>query len=137
MKAGAGGTNGRRFPKGTVLWAVFAASVVVYGVLARTITPASTAANPNVERVLLVLAAAYVLLSFPAKRLLLVQAEAVDSSFLRSLARVMPLVLCEAAALTGLMVRLAVGSPHYYVFLGLALLGMVLHFPRRAPPVIK
>lgn len=124
----------RRLPKGTVLWSVFAASVVVYGVLAVTIQPAATATNSDVEGVLLVLAVAYVLLSFPARRWLLIQAGAVDSAFLRSLARIVPLVLCEAAALTGLTVRLAVGSPHYYIFLVLALIGMVLHFPKRNPP---
>jgi cation transport ATPase len=121
----------QRFPKGTVLWSVFVVSVVAYAVLALLIPPAGTATNANLERVLLLLAVAYVLLSFPAGRWLQMQAEAVDSGFLRSLARVVPLVLCEAAALTGLTVRLAVGSPHYYLFLALALLGMVLHFPKR------
>lgn len=121
-----------RLPKGTALWSVFVASVLVFAILALTVQPAATATNANLEGVLLVLAVAYVLLSFPARRWLLAQAEAVDSGFLRSLARIVPLVLCEAAALTGLTVRLAVGSPHYYVFLGLALVGMVLHFPKRS-----
>ncbi len=129
--SGAQKQDRQRFPKGTVLWSVFVVSVVVYGVLALVVPPAGTATNANLERVLLALAVAYVLLSFPARRWLQAQAEAVDSEFLRSLARVVPLVLCEAAALTGLTVRLAVGSPHYYLFLALALLGMVLHFPKR------
>lgn len=129
----------RRLRANRILWAALTASVVLYFVLAATVPPAATventarntAVNANVERVLMVLAVAYVLLSIPAKRWLLVQADAVDSAFLRRLALLVPLVLCEVAALTGVVLRLAMGSSHYYVFLVLALAGMLLHFPRR------
>jgi hypothetical protein len=104
-------------------------------VLTQMVGPAGVAASANannIERVLLVLALAYVLLSIPAKRWLRVQADAVDSALLRNLAFLVPLILCEAAALTGLVLRFAAGSSHYYVFLLLALAGMLLHFPRRS-----
>jgi hypothetical protein len=113
-----------------IVWAALTLSIVLYFVLALLVPPAGVAANASVERVLMVLALAYVLLSIPAKRWLLAQADAVDSAFLRSLAFLVPLVLCEAAALTGVVLRFAAGSSHYYAFLGLALLGMLWHFPR-------
>jgi hypothetical protein len=125
----------RQLRANRILWGALTASVVLYFVLAVTVPPAAkmenAARNTNVERVLMVLAVAYVLLSIPAKRWLLVQADAVDSAFLRRLALLVPLVLCEVAALTGVVLRLAMGSPHYYVFLVLALAGMLLHFPRK------
>jgi hypothetical protein len=121
----------QRVRKQRIVWAALTSSVALYFVLALLIPPAALTENASVERVLLVLAVAYVLLSIPAKHWLLAQAEAVDSALLRGLAFLVPLVLCEAAAVTGLVLRFAAGSSHYYVFLVLALLGMLLHFPRR------
>jgi uncharacterized membrane protein YcgQ (UPF0703/DUF1980 family) len=121
----------RRLRKNRIVWAAFTFSVVLYFMLMLLIPPAAVVGNISIERVLMVLAVAYVLLSIPAKRWLLVQADSVDSSFLRGLAFLVPLLLCEVAALTGVVLRLAAGSSHYYVFLTLALVGMLLHFPRR------
>lgn len=122
----------RRYRKSRIVWAAMLASVVLYVPVAILVRPAATAENTNVERVLMALAVAYVAASIPAKRWLLVQANAVDSQRLRDLALVVPLLLCEIAAITGLALRFAVGSTHYYVFLAVALIGMLLHFPRRA-----
>jgi hypothetical protein len=38
-------------------------------------------------------------------------------------------VLCEIAAITGIELRLVIGSSHYYVFLLLGLAGMLLNLP--------
>jgi hypothetical protein len=121
----------RRYRKDRIVWAAFTASVVLYFGVTLLVQPAGAVNNANVERVLLVLATAYVLLSLPARRWLRAQADSVDSVFLRGLSYMVPLVLCEAAALTGLVLRLAAGSTHYYVFLLLGLCGMLLHYPRR------
>ncbi len=121
----------RQLRKNRIVWAALTGSVALYCVLVLLIPPAAVVENTSVERVLMVLAVAYVLLSIPAKRWLMVQADAVDSAFLRGLAFLVPLVLCEAAAVTGVVLRFAAGSSHYYVFLALALAGMLLHFPRR------
>lgn len=131
MSSGKPTAQGRRYRRDCVLWAVFMASIALYFALALLLKPAGVANNASVERVLMVLATSYVLLSIPAKHWLRVQADAVDSVFLRGLSYVVALVLCEAAALSGLLLRLASGATHYYVFLLLGLLGMLLHFPRR------
>ena len=125
----------RRLRGYRIVWIAMVASVLLYfavvATIPTTVTPTNPAANAAIERVLVTLAVAYVAISIPAKRWLLAQAKAVDSPRLRGMAFIAPLVLCEAAAVTGLALHFATGSPNYYVFLLLALAGMALHFPRR------
>ncbi len=113
------------------MWSVLAAAIGLYLAVALLVKPAGAANNANVERVLMILAAAYVLLSIPARRLLRAQADAAGSGFMRWLSEIVPLVLCQAAGVTGVLLRLASGSPHYYLFLLLALAGMLFNVPRR------
>ncbi len=113
-----------------ILWAALAGSVALYFVAALLIKPVAVVENATVDRFLIAVAVAYVAVSVPVKRWLLIQAEEVDSALLRRLAMVVPLILCEAAALTGIVLWLLLGSPHYYIFLLLSLAGFALHFPR-------
>src|SRR5580704_13315014 len=115
-----------------IVWIVLTCSILGYFALGLWATPIATADNPALERILMTLSAAYVVASYPAKRWLLVQAEEVDSVLLRRTAIVVPMLLCEVAAVTGIALRLVIAAPHYYVFLLLALAGMLLNFPRRA-----
>jgi hypothetical protein len=68
---------------------------------------------------------------FLQKRWLLAQAREIESGALRNAALLVPWGLCEVAAVTGIVLRLVTGSSHYYVFLLLALAGMLLNFPKR------
>ena len=115
------------------VWIALTASIVAYFAVAMTLPPVGSAENAGVERVLVILAAAYVVVSIPAKRWLMAQAEEVDSLMLRKFALLAPLILCDIAGLTGLVLRIVAGSAHYYVFLDLALAGMLLNYPRRPP----
>lgn len=126
MKTGDGEYRGR-----VIAWTVVTSSILVYFGLALLFPPVGTAENPRLEHILMTLAAAYVIASLPAKRWLLAQAREIDSVFLRRVALVVPLVLCEAAAVIGLALRLVIGSSHYYVFLLLGLAGMLLNFPKK------
>jgi hypothetical protein len=114
-----------------IVWIAMTCAILAYFGLALWVTPVATAENPTLERVLMTLSAAYVIASFPAKRWLLTQAGEIDSAALRRAAMVVPLVLCEVAAVTGIALRLVIGSSHYYVFLLLGLAGMLVNFPRR------
>jgi hypothetical protein len=114
------------------VWIALTCAILGYFVVALTVSPVATADNPAFERILMTFSAAYVIASIPAKKWLLVQAEEVDSAALRRAAIIVPLVLCEFAAVTGIALRLVIGAPHYYVFLLVALAGMLLNFPRRA-----
>lgn len=114
-----------------IVWSALTASIVAYFAVAMTLPPVGSAGNEAVERVLMILAAAYVVVSIPAKRWLMAQAEQVDSPQLRKFALLAPLILCDVAGVTGLVLRIVTGSTHYYLFLGLALAGMLLNYPRR------
>jgi hypothetical protein len=130
MKAPAGSRdNGHR--RWVIVWIAMTAAILVYFGVAVWLKPVATAENPTLERILMSLAAAYVIASIPAKRWLLAQAEEIDSDLLRRFAIIVPLALCEIAALTGFGLRLVIGSSHYYVFLLLGLAGMLLNFPKK------
>ncbi len=114
-----------------ILWVAMTAAILLYFALGVLVKPVATAENPTLEHVLMALAAAYVIASVPAKRWLLAQAAEIQSVVLRKAAILVPWILCEVAALTGIGLRLVIGSSHYYVFLLLGLAGMLLNFPRK------
>jgi hypothetical protein len=123
------GDGGHRF--WVTVWAAMTSAILVYFALGLWVKPVAIAENATLERVLMSLSAAYVIASFPAKRWVLAQAQEIESVALRRAALVVPWVLCEVAAVTGIALRLVIGSSHYYVFLLLGLAGMLLNFPRR------
>ena len=129
--------KGRRPPRDgdhrfwVIVWAAMTAAILVYLALGLWVKPIAIAENTKLERILMSLAAAYVIASFPAKRWLLAQAQEIESVALRGAALLVPWALCQVAAVTGIALRLVTGSSHYYVFLLLALAGMLLNFPRR------
>ena len=41
------------------------------------------------------------------------------------------LAMCEAAAIFGLVIRFTFGSPQYYLFFLIGLIGMLLNYPRK------
>jgi hypothetical protein len=122
----------RQYRSWVTTWIALTFAILVYFAVALWVKPVGTAENPKVERILIAISAAYVIASLPAKRWLLVQAEEIDSDAVRRAATVVPMVLCEMAAVTGFALRMVIGSSHYYVFLLLGLAGMLLNFPRRA-----
>ncbi len=101
-----------------IVWLVMAVSIVMYFIVARVIEPRVTRSDPTLVTVLLVTAVSMVAMSFAVKS----RAQA---------GRIIALVLCEAAALFGIVVRIVAGSPRYWVFLLLGLVGVLLHYPRR------
>jgi|SRR5277367_1835755 len=121
----------QKYRRWVIVWAAMTLAILVYFGLALWLPPVATAENTTLERILMTLSAAYVIASFPAKKWLLVQAEEIESDALRRAAIVVPLALCEMAAVTGIALRLVTGSSHYYVFLLLGLAGMLLNFPKK------
>ena len=121
----------KQYRSWVIVWTAMTCSILAFFGLGLWLTPVATAENPRLEHILMSLAAAYVIASIPAKRWLLAEAEKIDSNIMRRLGLLVPLVLCEIAAITGIELRLVIGSSHYYVFLLLGLAGMLLNFPRR------
>ena len=80
---------------------------------------------------LIALSACLVVASFAVKARLRGQAHVERKPELDRTAFILALVLCEAAALLGLVARFTTGSPHYYVSLLIGFVGILLHYPKR------
>jgi putative exporter of polyketide antibiotics len=108
-------------------------SVLLYLVLA-LIVPGAEPESAQGRVVTFALTAAGVFLaiiSFAIKQKFIAQAEAQQSPGLFQTGLIISLALCEAAALLGLLDHFVTGNPYYFVLFIVAILGMLLHFPRR------
>ena len=107
-----------------VLWFALISSVVMYFVITRVIPAAVVEVDSSLTMVLLVAAVGLVAVSFLLKSRLSAKPGIVSLAI--------PLALCEAAALFGVVVHFVTGSPSAPYFILLGVFGMVMHFPRRA-----
>ena len=126
-------------------------SVIIYFGLIQVMAPERAALQQEqgsfLETVLLGVAIGITGASFPIRNNMLNRARAAArhekieqlsgdsprdiSRGLRISAIILPLAMCEAAGVFGVVVYFLNGSDRYVLFLGIALLGMLLHFPRR------
>ena len=113
------------------LWLVMAVSVALYFVVVNVVELPPREPNTQLVTTLLVVAFGLVAASFPVKSRLLAQAREGNAPGREQVAHVLALVLCEAAALLGVVVRFVTGSAHYYIFLVAGLAAILLHYPRR------
>ncbi|MGH9719289.1 MAG: hypothetical protein ACRD8O_03700 [Bryobacteraceae bacterium] len=114
-----------------ILWIAIALSIVTYFVVAALVSPTSTQAKPTLDTALLIAAAGLVAASFPVKSYI---AERIDRPGNRAgqrMARIVAVMMCDVAAVLGLVVKFVTGSPLYYVPLLLGFAGVLLHYPRR------
>ena len=117
----------RRF----ILWIVMAFSVVMYMVVLRLVTPADPQENPTLVTILLIACVALIAASYVMKRRLLARTDLVNVAARTRAADIMALVLCEAAALLGVVDWFTTGWSRSYVFLALGLAGILSHYPER------
>jgi hypothetical protein len=112
------------------LWVVLLVSILFYFVILQMLPVApSDAALP--DSALLIVAAALVGASVFARNLFLRKArETTDPAHLRT-ATVVGAVLCESAALLGIVAHFVSGSPVAWRYIVIGAAGMLLHFPRR------
>ena len=116
-----------------ILWAALLLSVLLYLVLAFTV-PGAQPESAQSSVVTFALTAAGVFLaivSFAIKQKFMAQAEAKQAPGLVQTGLIIALALCEAAALLGLVDHFTTGNPYFFVLFIVAILGMLLHFPRR------
>jgi hypothetical protein len=71
------------------------------------------------------------LLSFVLKRRLLAQSVKEQRLELVQSAMILALALCEAVGLFGMIAYLTTGTPYYYIFFIVSVIGILLHMPRR------
>ena len=112
-----------------VLWFVMLISVCMYFVVVRLVPPQGASENPTLVNVLVVLAVLLAGGSFVVKRKFNERARGVNKASVRRAGFLLGIVMCEAAALFGVVVWFVTGSPQYYLFLIIGIVGMVLHFP--------
>jgi hypothetical protein len=113
-----------------VIWLALVVATGLYFVVTKLAAPSGAQANPTLVTILFVFSAGLVAGSFGMKARLLSRASR-PSSRMRQQAELIALILCEAAAVLGVVVWFVTAWPHYYIFLLLGLVGMLLHFPTR------
>ncbi len=134
-----------------LIWLVMTLSVVIYFGIIQVLGPELVGVDQNqgslLETVLLGIAIGITGASFPIRNSMLNRARAAArqetieqlsgdaprevSRALRISALILPLAMCEVPAVLGVVVYFLNGSDRYTLFLGIALVGMLLHFPRK------
>jgi hypothetical protein len=99
-------------------------SIPMYYVMMRMVPPDVADADSNFPAILMPLSVVTMGLSIPIRRLV--------ARTKPRIAFVLGLILCEAAALFGVVAWFATGSPRSYYCLATGVMGMLLHFPRAA-----
>ena len=114
------------------LWLALLLSVVMYYVF--TIfagRPETLERNDTMSLALLIVGVATVLVSFLVKKKLVNQAIEHRQTLHVQQGYLVAWVMCEVAALLGLLDFFLTSHPHFYVLFIVAALGDLLHFPRR------
>ena len=113
------------------LWIAMLLSVGGYLVFALFVGRPKNLANPTLSLGLLGAAVLAALISFPFKSKLLNRAFEQQQVSLVQQAYIVALALVEVAALLGMLDFFTTSDRYYYVFFIIAVLGQLLHFPRR------
>jgi drug/metabolite transporter (DMT)-like permease len=114
------------------LWLALLLSIVMYYVF--TIfagRPENLERNDTMSLALLIVGVATVLVSFLVKKKLVNQAIEQRQTLHVQQGYLVAWVMCEVAALLGLLDFFLTSHPHFYVLFIVAALGDLLHFPRR------
>ena len=114
------------------LWIGMISSIVAYFVFTLFVgRSADHELNPTLTLILLGVAVAAVLISFPLKSKLLNRAVEQQQTPLVQQAYIVAWAVTEVGALLGLLDFFTTGDQYYFVLFIVAALGQLLHFPRR------
>jgi putative exporter of polyketide antibiotics len=116
-----------------ILWSAFVLSIGIYFLLSIfLLKPDADSAESRVVTFALTATGVFLaILSFGIKHKFLSQAAEIQSPRLVQTGLIIALALCESAALLGLGDYMVTGNRYYYVMFIVALLGILLHFPKR------
>ncbi|HYY59160.1 MAG TPA: hypothetical protein VE842_17655 [Pyrinomonadaceae bacterium] len=114
-----------------VLWFAMLMSTGMMFALTLVIERTSTSTGGPLVWILMTLGISTLLLSFVLKRKFLAQAVGEQRPELVQSAFVVALALCETNSLFGLLCYFASGTPYYYLFFIIGVIGFLLHLPRR------
>jgi len=113
-----------------IIWLFLLLSVSGLFLMA-VLLPSKAPGDNTLATILLVVAFSNVTLSFVLKQSFLSKSVAKQDLKLVQQAYIIALALCESAGLLGLLIHFATGSIYYYVAFGIAMIGMLLHFPKK------
>ena len=119
------------YRKRLTIWGAMLFSIVMYGVVMRVARPAAPSDNPILVEALLLAAAVLVAASFGVKSYCFKRARETGKPAWTRAGEVSALVLCDSAALLGVVVWFLTALPGSYWFLILGAAGQILHYPRR------
>lgn len=114
-----------------VLWMGFLSMFVIYYFLPVAIGLHPTQENRVLTIVFNVMSPLLVAISFFVKRNFLSRSVATQDVRLVTTGFIVAAALCEAGALLGLLDFMAAQDRYYFILIGFAMVGLVLHFPRR------
>jgi EamA domain-containing membrane protein RarD len=116
-----------------ILWVSMLASVGLYFVLSKFMTPPDGDGSQSrmVTFALTAMGVFLAITSFAIKHKFMAQAEATQSPALVQTGMITGLALCDAAALLGFLDYLTTGNRYYFVLFLIAVVGILFHFPRR------
>ena len=126
-----GGSSEALYRQQVILWMAMLASVVMYFVVVKMVPATPSVDNPLFAYVGIGIGVCLVATSIPLRNHFLARARGGMPGLYR-LAVIVPIVFCEAAALLGVVVWFLTASPQYYWNLIIGVLGMLMHFPKRA-----
>jgi len=114
-----------------ILWVGFLSMFLVYYFLPAVIPWQQQPENGSLRIIFNIMSPLLVAISFVVKRHFL--ARSVVAQDVRPVITgfIVAAAFCEAGALLGLLDFLAAHDRYYFILIGFALLGLVLHFPRR------
>jgi len=119
----------RRFQ--LTLWLAMVMAGVMYFVVIRLIPPSAPLPDPSFETTLLAIAVGLVGVSFPVENRVRGPREGMRNLSRERAAQITGLVLCESAALVGVVVHIVTGSPRGQLMIAIGGVGLLLHFPKR------
>jgi uncharacterized membrane protein len=117
-----------------VIWLAMVVAIGLYFAILRLAQPASPTDNPLLVDILLFVALVLLGVSFAVKNVFLARGRAQNKPALRRAGPLIALVLCDTAALFGILVWFMTGSPRANWFLLIGLAGVLLHYPSRGAP---
>lgn len=116
-----------------ILWGALVSSVGFYLVISVLVSKPDSEDVPSRSLTfgLTAVAVALVIFSFAIKQKFFAQAEEKQLPALVQTGLIIALAFCDAAALLGLVDFFTTGNRYYFVTFVVAVVGMLLHFPRR------
>jgi len=116
-----------------ILWGALVSSVGFYFAISIVVSRPDSEDAPSrvLTFALTAMAVFLVIISFTIKQKFFAQAEEKQEAALVQTGLIIALSFCDAGALFGLLDFFTTGNRYYFVTFVVALLGMLLHFPRR------